>query len=332
MIQLRLSSALLARTRFAYSPLAEAVESLHQVHSGNVHPLHRGWYAEASEGLRRVDSDLLRSVIHPGNHLADFLFAGASGIETTIEDQLHLVATWPPEQFLTELERTWRAVGANPTARHLLEQAGAPQRVAIELERYWVEVLAPYWPKLRAALDADVAHRLERLARGGISALLSDLHPSMQATDDVIRIRGRDDRDVHGRRGLTLVPSVFAWPRLWVDLDQPSLTYGVRGVGALWEGRPAEAAQQDAMADLIGRSRAEILLGLEAPRSTTEVARQLGLSAATVSAHLSVLRRSGLVTSWRSGRRVLYQRTALASMLVASGADEADSGLPGLSG
>jgi len=39
-----------------------------------------------------------------------------------------------------------------------------------------------------------------------------------------------------------------------------------------------------------------------------------------VSAHLAMLRRSGLVTSWRAGRRVLYQLTPLArSVLAASG-------------
>ena len=31
------------------------------------------------------------------------------------------------------------------------------------------------------------------------------------------------------------------------------------------------------------------------------------------------LRRSGLVTSWRAGRRVLYQRTALATSVIAAG-------------
>jgi hypothetical protein len=38
-----------------------------------------------------------------------------------------------------------------------------------------------------------------------------------------------------------------------------------------------------------------------------------------VSSHLSILRRNGLVTCWR---RVLYQRTALASMMVSAGTDD----------
>ena len=325
MIHLRLSSAVLARTRFAYSPLAEAVKSLYVVHSGTIHPLHRGWYDQVRGDLRRVDNDLLRGVVPPGGHIAEFLFVGATGIETTIEDQLHLVANWPAEHFLSELEQAWHGVGVTPAARRLLEEPDAPQRVAVELERYWQQVLAPYWPRLRSVLDADVAYRLDRLVRGGIGALLSDLHPSLQVTDDDILINSLTDGDIDGDGGLTLVPCVFVWPRLWVELGllgHPSLTYGARGIGTLWAERSAEPDREDTLGELLGRSRAELLVGLRLPRSTTDLAQEIGLTPATVSSHLSILRRSGLVTCWRSGRRVLYQRTALASMMISASTDD----------
>ncbi|MDQ6608139.1 MAG: helix-turn-helix domain-containing protein, partial [Actinomycetota bacterium] len=51
---------------------------------------------------------------------------------------------------------------------------------------------------------------------------------------------------------------------------------------------------------------------------TSDLARELGQSMPAVSAHLGVLRRAELVTSWRTGRRVLYQRTALATSVVAA--------------
>ncbi|OIJ27213.1 ArsR/SmtB family transcription factor [Nocardioides luteus] len=321
MIQLRLSSAVLARTRFAFSPLAEAVKSLYAAHSGVIHPLHRGWYDRARGELRRTDSDLLRAIVPPGGHVAEFLFVGATSTETTIEEQLQLVAGWPHEHLLLELEQAWRGVGVTPDVRRVLEDADAPQRVAAELERYWHQVLAPYWPRLRGVLDADVAYRLDRLARGGMASLLSDLHPSLQLTDQAIRINSATDSDIDGG-GLTLVPSVFVWPRMWVELGllgEPSLTYGARGIGTLWADRPLPVERDDALGELLGRSRSQILMTLQVPRSTTDLAREIGLSAATVSSHLSVLRRTGLVTCWRSGRRVLYQRTALASVMVDAG-------------
>jgi DNA-binding transcriptional ArsR family regulator len=327
MIQLRLSSAVLARTRFAFSPLAEAVKSLYAVHSGVVHPLHRGWYDRVRGELRQADNDLLRAIVPPGGHVAEFLFVGATSTETSIEEQLHLVAGWPHEDLLRELEQAWRGVGVTPAVRRVLEDSDAPQRVAAELERYWHQVLEPYWPRLRGVLDADVAYRLDRLARGGIASLLSDLHPSLQLTDQAIRITSATDSDIDGG-SLTLVPSVFVWPRMWVELGllgEPSLTYGARGIGTLWTDRPVPVEREDALGELLGRSRSEILRSLQVPRSTTDLAREIGLAAATVSSHLSVLRRTGLVTCWRSGRRVLYQRTALASVMVDAGlADERD--------
>ena len=99
----------------------------------------------------------------------------------------------------------------------------------------------------------------------------------------------------------------------------PSLTYGPRGIGTLWQTPPARPVEEDALGALLGRSRAAILTGVALPKSTTDLARELGQSPPAVSAHLSVLRRCGLVTSWRSGRRVLYQRTPLASSIVAAG-------------
>ncbi|MFI6675531.1 ArsR/SmtB family transcription factor [Kribbella sp. NPDC050470] len=70
------------------------------------------------------------------------------------------------------------------------------------------------------------------------------------------------------------------------------------------------------MAGVLGRSRAELLNQLGSPRSTTELAARTGLTPGGVSQHLSALRAAGLVTSHRSGRLVLYARTALAEALL----------------
>ena len=325
MIQLRLSSAVLARMRFAYSPLAETAKSLYIVNSGNIHPLHRGWYERVRSDLPRVDGELLRAVVPPGGHIAEFLFVGATDTATTIEQQLQLVADWPLEHFVNELAEAWRAVGMSPAARRLVDRgADGPRRVADALEQYWHVAIAPYWPQLRAVLDADVAYRARKLARGGIAELMLDLHPSIKMTEHAIRVASLAEGDVDGG-GLTLVPCVFVWPHLWVELGlvgQPSLTYGARGIGGLWQASVG-ADEEDALAALLGRSRAEILVSLRLPRSTTDLARSLRLSAPTVSSHLAILRRSGLVTCWRHGRRVLYQRTSVAATIVAaSGYDE----------
>ncbi|HEV7708297.1 MAG TPA: DUF5937 family protein [Asanoa sp.] len=329
MIRFRLSSAILARMRFAYSPLAETAKSLYMINSGTIQPPHRGWYERVRSDLGRVDRELLSAVVPPGGHIAEFLFVGATTTTTTIEQQLQLVANWPLEHFASELAQAHRAHGPPAAVRRLVDLgADGPPRVADALEQYWRVAVEPYWPKLRAVLDADVAYRVGKLTRGGIAELMADLHPSIELNEHAIRITSRTEGDVDGG-GLTLVPCVFIWPHLWIEFGlagDPSLTYGARGVGSLWQQDDSVTTEEeeDPLGALLGRTRAEILVALRLPRSTTDLARTIGLTPPTVSSHLAILRRGGLVTCWRSGRRVLYQRTGLGSTVVAAcGSDNA---------
>ena len=98
------------------------------------------------------------------------------------------------------------------------------------------------------------------------------------------------------------------------DPWQPTLIYPSRGVGLLWE--PPAPAAEEAVLKLIGGSRARLLGALDVPRSTTDLAGMLEMSAGGVSQHLSVLRESGLVCGEREGRSVLYLRTSLADRLL----------------
>jgi DNA-binding transcriptional ArsR family regulator len=126
---------------------------------------------------------------------------------------------------------------------------------------------------------------------------------------------------VSGRRGLRgqgllLVPSVFVWPRIFsitVPGWQPTLRYPPRGIATLWERRSGAPA---ALAGVLGASRAALLGELDTPASTTDLARRTGLAAGGVSAHLGALRAAGLVSAHRTGRFVLYARTATGEALL----------------
>jgi DNA-binding transcriptional ArsR family regulator len=56
--------------------------------------------------------------------------------------------------------------------------------------------------------------------------------------------------------------------------------------------------------------------GLLVPRTTTELARQLRLSPAAVSAHLSRLKAAELIEPHRSGRRVYYRLSCAGESLL----------------
>lgn len=327
-----MSVADLERLRFAYSPLAEVAESLHMLSSERIPHFHRGWLEATRPRLDGLDMGLLGEVVPARPNIADFLFVGAADPTTTIESQLRLVAEFPPDRLRADLEAVWRDTPLPPAVRQLLTEGSAgARRLADTLWQYWRVAIEPHWRQIRAVLDDDVAYRATRLTRGGIEALLADLHPEVSVHGQALHIDKRrysSQYDLSGA-GLLLVPSVFAWPHLIVETGtygQPSLTYASRGVGTLWESEHRSAAEDDALGALLGRSRAAILTYLALPQSTTELAVELGQSAPSVSQHLSVLRRSRLVTSWRSGRRVLYQRTPLAtSIIAASGVDRGES-------
>ena len=325
MIRLRLTPGDFQRLRFAYSPLAEVAESLYVLHSGDVPALHRAWFDKTRCQLRDVDVNVLRAIVPaPRPHVASFLLAGAREPSTSIDAQLAMVAELPAQRLRDDLDVVWR--GDLPaTTKRILDHGGGP-RIANALRRYWSVAIEPYWPQIRAVLDGDVAYRASRIARGGIEALLSDLHPELELAEHAIHVQSNAAGVEHrlSGGGLLLVPCVFAWPHVMADLgagNEPSITYGPRGIGNLWSNADAPVVDGDPLGALLGRSRAEILRSVGLPKSTSDLARELAQSMPTVSTHLAVLRRSGLVVSWRSGRRVLYQRTPLAtSVLAASGA------------
>jgi len=109
---------------------------------------------------------------------------------------------------------------------------------------------------------------------------------------------------------LALLPAGFAGPAVYFMTESPAgraLWYPPRGYGRLGE----PAAPSDALAALLGPTRAAVLSLLAAPRSTGEVADALKLAPATASHHLTTLRDAGLVIGVRVGRKLRYSRTGL---------------------
>ncbi|MGH9063669.1 MAG: DUF5937 family protein [Acidimicrobiales bacterium] len=331
MIRLWLEATDLARMRFAYSPLTEMAESLYMLHSDRIHPAYRPWYDHVRPRVAGPGQGLLEAVVPARGCLANFFFGAVAGSGTTADSQLRWLSEYPPDLLRSDLDEVWGGETLPEPAQRLLAAGpAAPKVLADTLFRYWEQTIRPYWPQARALLDADVAYRLDRLAKGGIEGLLSDLHPELRLQGRAIvidRRRHTGDHDL-ADAGLTLVPCAFAWPNLVVATSPsapPSITYSPRGVGTLWDTPAAPAGPDDALRRLIGRNRAAVLDSIRLPRSTTEIALALCQSPAAVSTHLALLRRCQLVTSWRSGRRVLYQRTPLGDSIVAVCATDNDA-------
>jgi hypothetical protein len=309
------------RLRFGYSPLAEAVGSLHMLHSGRVDPLHRRWADDTRERLRGLDATLLRAIAPPGVAVPTLpvdLSATAS-----VQHQLRLVADWQPQQMRAELEAVWCGRPMAAAAREVIWDgpAGA-RRVAAALAAYWDTAIAPHWDQMRSVLEADIACRARQAALGGISAMMNDLHPQLRQDRSSILLvktfRTFNKTLEVGGRGVLLMPSIFGGADVMFDrgtLGMPVISYRPDGLGTVWE-NGTSAVAGDPVSALMGKGRTAVLRGTGLPRTTTDLARELRLSGATVSVHLSVLKRCGMVTSWRSGQRVFYQRTPLAASIL----------------
>jgi DNA-binding transcriptional ArsR family regulator len=108
---------------------------------------------------------------------------------------------------------------------------------------------------------------------------------------------------------MTLVPCALSWPDVLTLVDprfRPTLAYAPRGVAKLWT-TSRSAPNGTALEAALSPARASVLKSLLMPRTTTELAQELGLSPGAISAHLSRLKVAGLAEPHRSGRRVYYR-------------------------
>jgi hypothetical protein len=317
MVIFRFTLGDLARTRFAISPIWELTASLRALRHPAFAPTHLPWLRGLDGRLDDLDMRMLLALVPRSGPIPDFITPPPTSPLAAFDEELEVVRATSPETIRTDLRHAFGARVPAPL-RPLVDDPGpALDALADAMRAYWERALEPHWPRIRRLLDADVAHRAQRLTEGGPAALFADLHPSVAWRDDAVQVVGHCEGrlDLDGR-GLLLVPSALhpIEPASIVNPPwQPTLIYPARGVGLLWE--PGERTPE-ALAAIVGRSRAALLTALDAPRSTTDLAGALGLSPGGASQHLTALRAAGLVVGHRDGRTVLYVRTPTADALL----------------
>jgi DNA-binding transcriptional ArsR family regulator len=79
---------------------------------------------------------------------------------------------------------------------------------------------------------------------------------------------------------------------------------------------PSVPVAPEPLRRLLGPTRAEILLLLGQPITTTQLVAVTGLALGTIGDHLRVLADAGLAERHRSGAHVLYRRTPTAEQLL----------------
>ncbi|MEU7996544.1 winged helix-turn-helix domain-containing protein [Micromonospora sp. NPDC049060] len=275
-----------------------------------------GWRARTRAALRPVMRPYLDLCRLPW-WLPDFLTP--IGADPDVATALDRLAATPAATLSAELGP--RVAAGDLPSRVGELAAGAPaarQRLRTAVAAFHAVAVAPYRAEIDAAVHADRAARGHTMVDAGIDRVLRNLSPYLHwsSSGGAYRLSyecafgTRLDVEPSGR-GVTLVPSYFL-PQPCV-LDDPAgpmvLAYPVeRTRRELTTGAP--------LADLLGRTRAAVLGAVADGRSTTQVARDVGVSAASVSQHTAVLRSAGLITTHRTGSAVRHSLTPLGQRLL----------------
>ncbi|ADD44943.1 ArsR/SmtB family transcription factor [Stackebrandtia nassauensis] len=306
----------LARTRYAVSPVHELVWSTVTLRKPRKAALHAPWREAVLAKLDPRRFELLFALTSGRTYLPDFLHPAPTRQRPGLRDQLSTVAATDEALAVAQVRRI--ATEPAPPLREFLARPRAGlDRLVDMMDDYFTAALAPHWPRIRGIAEADIAHRANLTSAHGAAATINDLHSRLSWNGTILDIHiGSSDEPVRNIRDAVLVPCCFAWPTVHPSTAaDPDITiaYPPRGVGRLWQS--STARRTDATADLLGTTRTAVLRLLEAAHTTGEVAQALGLSAATASHHLVVLRNAGLAAADRDGRAVRYSRTPLGDTL-----------------
>src|SRR5215207_6115565 len=330
MITIPLSTEDLTKVRIAPSPLWETVASFAVLLHHGRYTVHAPWTARARRVLPGTDLSALFAAMCTERACPDFLSPPPEASIATFGEELERLRATPPEVVLEEVEALVRVEKElfdrlDPAQERLLEiylkdPEGSLKRLVDTLRRYHDLAIAPYWQRIQEHLEGDTIRRGQALALGGVEALLTSLHPKVSYGGGTLELDKAYEAIIEPAGcGIILVPCVFAWPHVEVLVQpgyRPTLAYAPSGVANLWSSS-STASNGTALEAALGAGRASILKGLlPVPRTTTELAHQLRLSPATVSAHLLRLKAAELVEPHRSGKRVYYRLSCAGESLL----------------
>ncbi|MFG1818645.1 ArsR/SmtB family transcription factor [Kribbella sp. NPDC049174] len=285
-------------------------------------PVARRWRREAGHLVRPSMRPLFK-LIAPAGQFPDFLTppVPAPGLEPAVEALMNT-----PASVVRDELGPWLPTEVDKFMQGLLAgRAGSRRALGNAVRDFHVHVLAPSSTELERRYGADLALRSRALLHGGVDALLTSLHPDIEWSTPVLTTYGLTDRLPHGQptagptldihlngRGLQLYPSSLTSECLALDAPdrRPVLVYPCADL-------PTEdLAEADALADLLGRTRATVLRALTHSATTTQLSRRTGISLPSTSDHTRILRNAGLITTHRTNGTALHSLTPTAHHLL----------------
>lgn len=306
------------RIRSGPDPMWELLLSMHLVQGREASVVFGDWRRQTRERLGPRFAPLLQ-LAPPLGDSPDFL---TPPHVTDVDHGIEAV-TDSPRALLRDQLGPW-LTGRRPAAWAVQLASGdaaARRALGAALRAFHQLGVAPLWAHIWAQVEHDRARRARTIADGGIERLLTTLNPLTRWRRPVLEMPYPVDQDVHlGGRGLLLVPSYFCW-RLPITLCDPTLppvlVYPIEhDPASVVRDAVARDAASRSLANLVGRTRAAVLQATLLGGTTTELARRVGVSAASASQHAAALREAGLIVTRRMDNAVYHTPTELGSALM----------------
>ncbi|MCP2261687.1 Helix-turn-helix domain-containing protein [Streptoalloteichus tenebrarius] len=192
--------------------------------------------------------------------------------------------------------------------------------LASAIVHWWHTVVSPDWAGITTAVAGELAAQAALSATAGATSVLGRTHRSARWSFPVLEIESPRETEWRLRgRGMLLMPTAAPVGEVILTGARggvPVLIYPVDLAAERPHGNQGDGAS--ALARLLGRTRATVLESIGSGCSTTVLAGRIGMSLASASQHVAVLRGAGLVTTTRVGASVRHTLSPLGEELLES--------------
>ena len=235
-----------------------------------------------------------------------------------LDESIDLHMGFTPQRAREEMA-LWRSApstGEPALFRHAIDGDRDAARMWLSTVRtMFAAAVEPYLADVRANHHTELARQGRLLASRGVAATLTTLLPGARWCGECLQIESPQERTIRlCGRGLVVTPAAF-WtgpPLVGESRDRPVLlAYPAPATLSLRVG-----TESDSLAAVLGTTRAAVLRLLAAEHTTSDIGRQLGISAASASEHAGALRAARLIGSRRDGKAVVHHATVLGLDLI----------------
>jgi len=321
-----------AQLRLASSPLLELVMSFRALINPEYGALYHNWIEMARRTVDEADYPLMSAMIAPTGSIPDFMTPTPTQVQLDIEVEFERVMNTPPHIVQRDIQVLIDGFGIYCMHPETPRDSSATRQQAMqyphefvpclveEMRDYWQRALAPHWSRMVAVLENDILYRSRHLTVNGIEMMINSLTPSISYLPGQIKVDKCQPKRPYAlsfdEEDLQLVTVIFSGNHVYHQITpewKRMIIYTARGAG-LWQyelPRPSEALEST-----LGIGKARLLVALETPLNTGELAHKLILTAGAVSQQLKNLQQAGLIESFRSGKNVYHRLTVRGEKLM----------------